>query len=370
MIPEKRSEGDIRVLVVDDSRAKQEYLTSLLEGNEGVRVVGCASDGREALRLSESLAPDLITLDLEMPKIDGFAFLRLLMVRRPCPVLVISGFSARDNVFRALELGALDFIAIADDALSNAVESRRLTQEVQEKLSMVRRLRQVGLRPGRAANGEPFPTRVRPSALPILDTPRCVVVVAASTGGPQTIQRFLASLAAPRPYAVLIAQHMPANFTATFAARLDGLWGFRVFEAGDGMQVRTGAIYIAPGGKHMQLVKQDGRDALFLKIVAPKRGDGSVAIPSADVLFQSAADALGRKVLGVVLTGMGNDATEGARAIRRAGGRVVAEDPASAIMPGMPRQVVEAGLTQETAAADDLHGFVREFVEGQDGGIR
>ncbi|MGH1343308.1 MAG: chemotaxis-specific protein-glutamate methyltransferase CheB [Nannocystales bacterium] len=357
----------LRALVVDDSAYNRRTITSMLQAQPGVEVVGRAINGKEALRMAFSLKPDVITLDLEMPEMDGFSFLRLLMSKQPTPVLVVSSYSQRENVFRALELGALDFIAKPTREVSPDI--RNIEHDLRQKIEIVRKLQVVRLReraksmatierPKPTPPPEPAPR----AAVPLKGAPaRHVFGVAASTGGPPAVQQVLCALPADFPAAVLIAQHMPARFTKAFADRLDRLVPMRVVEAEDGQVVQAGTVYIAPGSGNLE-VRGSAGDA-EVRIVAPVKSGrpGPVITPSGDHLFKSLAAVYGADLCTVVLTGMGSDGRDGCRAAKDAGARVLAEDPDSAVMPGMPYSVIEAGLADQVVPIEALAAALFEF---------
>lgn len=330
----------LRVLVVDDSAFNRKLITEILESIDGVKVVGKAADGEEALRLLGSLEPDLITLDLEMPRMDGFSFLRFVMARRPTPVIVVSSHSAKQNVFRALELGALDFVA--KPSASPGEKLAVIRDELIAKVMMVQKLAPTSLeRQARATVSSVF-RAVRPNderPLPVEDTPRSVLVVAASTGGPSALVDLFSWLGSELPAAVLVVQHMPTRFTRTFAERLDRLGGVRVTEAVDGDRLRAGRALVCPGGRCLEVYRV--ADGWAVKVVPPDPSDRYV--PSADRALASAARALGDRVVAVVLTGMGDDGARGVEAIKAARGRVYVQSPDSALVDGMPRSAVRSG---------------------------
>jgi two-component system chemotaxis response regulator CheB len=354
-----------RVLVVDDSAYNRQTITAMLETLPGVEVVGRAMNGKEALQLCFDLDPDVITLDLEMPEMDGFSFLRLLMARRPTPVLVVSGYSQRENVFRALELGALDFLAKPGREISPDLKG--IEQELVAKISMVRRLQAVRLQHRAKALAEqsrrPAPIK-RPPAAPSTEAPAVAVGIAASTGGPPAVQQLLASLDPSLPIAVFVAQHMPARFTRAFAQRLDRIVGFRVREGVDGDEIVAGTVYVAPGSSNLEVVGGDGPSApARVRLVAPVRSvAGPVLTPSADHLFTSLAAHYGRRLVACVLTGMGSDGREGCREAQRHGAHIISEDPATAVMPGMPHSVVEAGLADEVLPVEEVAEAIERAV--------
>lgn len=338
-------EKPIRVLVIDDSPANRRAITELLEAAPDLEVIDRAGDGHEGLQKAIALRPEVITLDLEMPRLDGYAFLRLLQAKAPTPVIVLSSYAHPSDVFKALELGAYDFVAKPGKGGKGSLEAVRA-----ELLEKVRAVRQV-----KAAPPAP-PTRAppaRPSAparlLPQRLRAPVVVAVGASTGGPPAVQRLVEVLKGT-PVCLLVAQHMPALFTLAFAQRLDKAGALRVSEAKDGDVPRPGHAYIAPGGAQLELVRRgDG-----LVLATPAAGPDDRHAPSVDRLFASVARALGKEALGVVLTGMGNDGALGARAIAKAGGAVWAESAESAVIPGMPQAAVEAGGVQRVLSLEEL----------------
>jgi two-component system chemotaxis response regulator CheB len=331
------TESPLRVLVIDDSYSNRQLLQSLLRRVNDLEVIGTAQDGEEGLRKALSLNPDVITLDLEMPRLGGYAFLRLLMANRPTPVVVVSSFSARDNVFKALELGALDFIA--KPAGSSTEEVDLFARELHEKLRAVRLVH----RPPQ----DPVPgiaPRVVDDAVPF------VIVIGASTGGPPAIQRVLEAVALSPAVCLVICQHMPPSFTRAFADRLDRVSAMTVKEAADGDVLERGHAYVAPGGKHLTLSRKGKRIELFTATVSP----ADKHAPSVDRLFESAARALGPDALGLVLTGMGGDGSAGARAIKGAGGTVWAESEDSAVIFGMPREAIDAGAVSRVLTLAEI----------------
>ncbi len=359
----------LRALVVDDSAYNRQTITSILESLPEVEVVGRAMDGKEALKLVFDLSPDVITLDLEMPEMDGFSFLRLLMNKRPTPVLVVSGYAQRENVFRALELGALDFVAKPSREVSP--DLKNIQRDLAQKIALVRKLQAVRLR-DRArslAAVSPVSATIAPDTrgtVPEGPPPRAVVAVAASTGGPPAVQQLLCGLPHDLPIAILIAQHMPARFTRAFADRLDRLVKYRVVEAKDGDALCAGTVYIAPGSQNLGVEARrrgDAAAAPVIRVKAPPEGDSAPVItPSADHLFKSLAGVYGGHLCAVVLTGMGSDGRDGARAAAAAGARILAEDPASAVMPGMPYSVIETGVVAEVLPLEALGEAIARFV--------
>jgi two-component system chemotaxis response regulator CheB len=337
----------IRVLVVDDSAYNRRNIAEILAQSGEAEVVGKAMDGEEALRQALSLKPDVITLDLEMPRMDGFTFLRILMSKQPTPVIVVSSYSQRDNVFKALELGALEFIAKPERQLP--ADAGELRQELLQKLQVVRSLRRgpSAQRPHRAVARDPSPP---PAEAP----PRLLIGVASSTGGPSALLEIFGRLQERLPAGIVVAQHMPDKFTRTFAERLDKRGPFRVSEAQNGDVLTAGTAYVCPGRQCMEVVAS-GQE-LRVRTVPPAPGDRYV--PSADRLLRSVAEAHGSRSVAVILTGMGDDGLAGARAIHEAGGLVIVESPETAVVNGMPGAVHRAGLAHHVLPLPHIADFL------------
>jgi two-component system chemotaxis response regulator CheB len=352
----------LRVLVVDDSAYNRRTLSEVLSTLEGVEVVGKASDGDEALRMVADLQPDLITLDLEMPRMDGFTFLRLLMARRPTPVIIVSGYSAKENVFRALELGALDFIAKPARTVTSDLSS--VAEELSRMVAMVRQLAPASLDPARRpifrVPADAVATAARDTAPKVTEgaDPDHVVVVGASTGGPTALVELFRRLPPASSSAVLVAQHMPERFTRTFAERLDRLGGVRVREASGRHRLEPGGAYICPGGRCMEVVR-DG-SGFAVEVVPP--GSTDRYVPSVDRLFESAAPVVGNKLIAVVLTGMGDDGARGVVAVKGAGGLVLAEAADTAVIYGMPGAAARTGAVDRSLPLRPLCDRLAELL--------
>lgn len=341
------------VLVVDDSAFNRRNISEILEKSPEVSVVGKAADGEEALRLAVSLKPDVITLDLEMPRMDGFTFLRILMSKMPTPVIVVSSYSAKENVFRALELGALDFVAKPDQKSDSDFQG--IARELLAKVLLARTLRRGA-----------FAARPQLDSIPGLDSvpprsgekqpPRLVVGIASSTGGPTALMQIVARMPARYQNALLVTQHMPDKFTRTFAERLDRRSELDVREASDAEELCAGSALVCPGGRCMVLEPAPSGGMPRVRVKPPTPEDRYV--PSADRLFASLARAHGPRSVGVILTGMGDDGVQGARAIREAGGVVVAESDATAIVYGMPGAAVRAGAVTESMALPEIAEYL------------
>ncbi len=342
----------IRVLVIDDSAYSRQAITRMLETSPLVKVVGVARDGEQALRKAFELEPDLITLDLEMPRMDGFTFLRLVMSKRPTPVMVISGRAGEDDVFKALELGAVDFIA--KPTLRATPHLVSIEQELLRKVHAIRELRIDKVRE-RLTN---LPTVVSGGLEVNAAAPR-VVVIGSSTGGPAALMQIFGAFPEPPRCAFLVAQHMPEGFTAGFAERLDRLTRFRALESQGDEEIAPGSILVAPGGRHLELETSRGR---IVTRIAPSR-PGDKYVPSVDRLFESAAKHYGPDLLAVVLTGMGDDGRKGVSAVKECGGSVIAESESTAVIFGMPQQAIRTGVVDAVLPLGEIATAIQRGVQ-------
>jgi two-component system chemotaxis response regulator CheB len=338
----------LRILVVDDSAVNRRTLGDLLGQMQGVTVVGVAQDGDEALRYAAQYAPDLITLDLEMPRMDGFTFLRLLMASRPTPVVVVSSHSAKENVFRALELGAIDFIAKPDTFLT--MQDQSVREQLDRMVAMVRQLSPASAQVRSSVPREKPRSELRDVAPRKPRPPSRLVVIASSTGGPTALLDLFAQLPARSDTCIVVAQHMPERFTRAFAERLDRMSPFRVVEAVDGDSLFAEQAVVCPGGRCVEVDYLNGR--VLLHVVDPDPRDRYT--PSADRLFRSAARALNNRVIGIVLTGMGEDGAQGVVDIKAASGTVWVESEETAVVYGMPRCAKQTGAVDEVLALPAL----------------
>ncbi|MDR2745061.1 MAG: chemotaxis response regulator protein-glutamate methylesterase [Desulfovibrio sp.] len=354
----------IRVLVVDDSTFMRTSLVSLLEEDPEIKVVGTAVDGQDALKKAAALDPDVMTLDVEMPRLDGLATLQELMKTNPLPVLMASALteSGAHSTFKALEYGALDFIpkTMSNDRNAFGRELRYKVKAISRKKSLVRlRFQRLKLQYGSSVLHS-APAAQTGTLLSPCKGPRDLVVIGVSTGGPPVVQKILSVLPGDLPACILIAQHMPATFTGPFAKRLDGLCKLSVSEASDGDKYKKGHAYVCPGGRHIGVrmrgpipevvVTEEPRDALYK--------------PSVNVLMETAGKCMGGRTLGVMLTGMGSDGCEGAKVLRKTGGCLVAQSEASCVVYGMPKAVVDEGLANQILDAEDIAQAIVDLVKG------
>lgn len=348
----------IRVLVVDDSAFNRVSIGKMLEQLPEVEIVGYAADGEAGLRKVIELKPDLVTLDLEMPKMGGFSMLRLIMQSCPTPVIVISSRSSEGDVFKALELGAIDFVAKPSRPISSQFYS--IQEDLERKIRDFSscgpeqfRLRQALLEGVEAAS---VATVIRPE--PPSSSPQAVVI-GASTGGPPALHQFFSEFSSPPEVSFAVAQHMPPGFTRSFAERLNDHSVLKVKEAINGDSLLPGHVYICPGGRNMVLRRINGE--VRIQIVKPP--EEQIYIPSVDALFKSAAVVFGPELLGVVLTGMGNDGAKGVRAISEYGGQVIAEAEESCVVYGMPKEAVATGCVNKvvplTALREEIQNRCR-----------
>ncbi len=347
----------IRVLVIDDSAFSRQTITRMLRTSPLVEVVGVARDGEDALRKTLELGPDLITLDLEMPRMDGFTFLRLVMNKRPTPVLVISGRAGEQDVFKALDLGAVDFIAKPDSRATP--ELATIQSELIRKVHATRDLRIEKVR-DRIEAPPPVLPRPRPTTDWVQVPAAPVVVIGSSTGGPSALMQTLAAFSDTPECAFLIAQHMPKGFTKGFSERLDRLTPFFVREASGGEPLVAGSVWVAPGGHHLELESRGGRVVTRLCEVAAS----DKYSPSVDRLFESAAKHFGPQLLAVVLTGMGDDGRRGVEAVKRAGGTVIAESEETAVIFGMPQQAIRTGCVDCVLPLGEIPTAIQSGLAG------
>jgi two-component system chemotaxis response regulator CheB len=364
----------IRVVVIDDSAYNRQTIAGMLESDPDIEVVARAADGDEGLKQVLQIQPDLVTLDLEMPRMDGFTFLRILMSRRPTPVIVVSGLGGKENVFKALELGALDFVV--KPARQISPELRGIRDELVEKVRLVRQLRMLPLaersrrpRDSRDIPAIEIPPRPpAPPSDPAVDPPQAscpvgpappgLVAIGASTGGPPALQQLVAALDPDWQLGVVITQHMPPRFTRAFAERLQRTSRMVVREAEDGDYIVAGVVLVAPGSGSMAIYREG--DALRVLVEPPERN--ARYTPSVDRMLETAASAMGADVLGIVLTGMGGDGGRGVRAVKARGGRVVAEAAETAVIFGMPNEAIATGAVDEVLPLGLMASAIERFA--------
>jgi two-component system chemotaxis response regulator CheB len=334
----------IRVLVVDDSALMRQMMGSLLARDPAIEIVGTASDAFVARDKIRTLQPDVLTLDVEMPKMDGLSFLERLMHAHPMPVVMVSSVTeaGRASAIRALELGAVDFVTKPKADVRERMAD--VAAQIVEKIKIAASA-QVRRRPRQGSTPTPRPITAPPRGT------EHVIAVGASTGGTEALLQFLASLPADAP-GVVVVQHMPEHFTSAFAARLDHLCTVRVKEAADGDRVLTGHVLIAPGNRHMRVVREGASYVVRLSSEAPVNRHR----PAVDVLFHSCAEQVKGAAVGVIMTGMGDDGARGLLAMRQAGARTLAQDEETCVVFGMPKAAVELGAAHEVLPLTQLAG--------------
>jgi two-component system chemotaxis response regulator CheB len=339
----------IKVLIVDDSRMIRDVLTDILKEHDDIEVVGAAADAFQARDMIKDLEPDVLTLDIEMPKMNGLEFLDKLMRAKPMPVVMISAATEKGSevTFRALELGAVDFVT---KPKLNESTPEDYGDQIAEK---IRAAKSARLRPPRRASPEdtvtfPAPVLKRPVPKGVKTSER-IIAVGASTGGTEAIREFLIGMTADSP-GIVIVQHMPENFTRMFAERLDGLCQVNVKEAEHNDPILPGHAYIAPGGKHLWVKREDGQLLCKLSTEPPM----NLHRPSVDFLFLSCAKFVGADAVGVIMTGMGKDGAKGMLKMKEAGCYNIAQDEATSVIFGMPREAIELDAVHEVAPLGKL----------------
>ncbi len=336
----------IKVLVVDDSALIRSLLTEIINSQSDMTVVGAAPDPLIARDMIKQLNPDVLTLDVEMPKMDGLDFLERLMRLRPMPVVMVSTLTEQGSeiTLRALELGAVDFVAKPKMSISEGM--REYTEIIADKIRAAAQARMALL----SRQSAPKPAHSTPTSIrnPLISSEK-LLIVGASTGGTEAIKAFLMQMPSDCP-GILITQHMPAGFTKSFANRLDSLCQISVKEAEGGERILPGHAYIAPGDKHLLLGRSGANYVTQLSDAAPV----SRHKPSVDVLFESAAASAGKNVIGVILTGMGQDGAIGMRHMKDAGAYNFAQNEESCVVYGMPKEAVAHGGVDEIAHLNDL----------------
>jgi two-component system chemotaxis response regulator CheB len=356
----------IRVLVVDDSNFMRKVLENIYNGDEQMQVVGSAKDGREAVAMAESLKPDVISMDINMPHVDGLQATAEIMTTNPKPIVIVSSESKEGaaSTLRALELGAIEFVAKPSSAIDLDMQS--VKEELLRKVRMAAKVRVVRTA-SRFASSIQNPGTVKHAAAPAsprasagsgLDQRFPVVVLAASTGGPATVMRIAPNFTPDFPAAVILVQHMPATFTTQYAAQLAEFTEIRVKEAEANESIQPGTLYICPGGQHLR-VTPTGRMQL----------DGTSGringyLPNIDATMESVATYAGALSIGAILTGMGNDGANGAKAIKSAGGLVLAQDEATCVIFGMPAEAIKVGAVDHVLGIDDIYAAIEKRVLG------
>jgi two-component system, chemotaxis family, protein-glutamate methylesterase/glutaminase len=347
----------IRVLVVDDSALMRKLIPAILERDPSIEVVGTAMDGAFALKKIEEIHPDVVTLDLEMPRMDGIEALRFIMKRAPIPVIVFSTHSKEGayTTFKALALGAIDFVAKPRDAAAGHLDT--IAAQLIEKIKVAKRASGRKLRPPVSVEMEPVRKKVERAALP----PNRIIAIGISTGGPNALQYVLSQIPADFPACIVVVQHMPEGFTEMFAKRLDECCALDVDEAQSGDLLAAGRVLICPGNRHIMVRRMPRGDMVVLSDGPPVNGHR----PSADVLFRSAAQEFALTAVGVLMTGMGEDGAEGLGAIQAAGGMTIAQSEDTCVVSGMPRAAILKGYAKKIVPLEGLGAFLVGHCGGE-----
>src|SRR5690348_8044701 len=357
-----------RVLVVDDSAFMRKVLESIFNADEQLTVIGHAKDGREAIALAESLKPDVITMDLNMPHMDGLQATAQIMTTNPRPIVIVSSESKEGaaSTLKALELGAIEFVTKPSSGIDLDMQS--VKDDLLRKVRIAAKVRvvrtasrlaaqlQAPMNGGAAPKPQPAPRPTGSSAGVPSDMRFPVVVLAASTGGPATVMRLAPGFTKDFPAAVILVQHMPAAFTTQYASQLAEFTEIRVKEAEANESLQPGTFYICPGGQHLR-VSGAGRIQLD-----GNSGRINGYLPNIDVTMESVAAFSGPMALGVILTGMGGDGAAGSKAVKAAGGIVLAQDEATSVIFGMPGEAIKTGAVEQVLALDDIYAAIEKRV--------
>lgn len=347
-------DGRIRVLVVDDSALMRKKITEMISSDKDCKVVAVAKDGEEALRYVATIHPDVISLDLALPGIDGVTALKYIMSEWPTPTVILTGVeeNRKPLLMKCLDYGAIDFVIKPGGVISRDIEKVR--DELLVKIKAASRVNMGVVRPALLEGAVPAKKKG-------IVAPGKIVVIASSTGGPKALSQVLPKLAADLPATILVVQHMPEGFTQSMAERFNMESKILVKEAENGESLKQAEALVAPAGFQLGVEKKGKAEV----IVRLEKNDGSRRIcPSADVTMKSVASLYGKKCLGVVLTGMGNDGTEGLQRIKELGGRTIAQDKNTSIIYGMPKAAADAGAVDTVlplqGIADEISRWVKE----------
>jgi len=345
----------IRALVIDDSAYNRVTLSRMLESHQGISVVATAVNGEDGIKQVMKHRPDVITLDLEMPIMDGFAFLRWLMANRATPVIAVSSRSSDRSVFKALELGAVDFIAKPGGRVSPRLEEiqkdliTKVTQMAEIRMENVRRL---------IAEEDRKPEDVVVEAM-VCAKGIEVVVIGCSTGGPPALQHLFQALPL-MPVPIVVAQHMPPTFTRLFAERVNRLTRYSVKEAEDGDILANGTVYIAPGGMQTEIRRLT--EGLQVRVFPAAAAD--LYAPSVDRLFSTASDSCADRLVAIIMTGMGDDGAASIRKVHERGGKTIAESSQTAIIFGMPGEAIKTGAVDQVLPLPEIADAVHRLCAG------
>lgn len=345
----------LRALVIDDSAYNRVTISRMLESSPQIKVVATAVNGEDGIKQVMKHRPDVITLDLEMPVMDGFAFLRWLMANLPTAVIAVSSRSSDRSVFKALDLGAVDFIGKPGGRVSPRLEE--IERDLVAKVLQVADIRMENLR-RRIAEEEEVQPHAPEAAAPCVGGVD-LVAIGCSTGGPPALQHLLQNLPL-LPLPIVVAQHMPQAFTRLFAERVNKLTSYTVKEGDDGEMLENGTVYVAPGGMQME-VRRAG-DGLQARVFAARPND--LYAPSVDRLLTSASEACGERLVAIIMTGMGDDGAQAIRRVRERGGRTIAESAQTAIIFGMPNEAIKTGCIDQVLPLGQIPLAIHQLCMG------
>jgi len=344
---------EIKVLIVDDSALVRQMLTTILRSDPGIDVVGAAEDALEAREMIKRLNPDVVTLDIEMPKMNGLEFLKKIMKLRPMPVVMVSTLTQNgaETTLKALEIGAVDFVAKPQQGCETGLQEK--AQEIVTKVKIASRAK---IRPHDSVQEA---NQLKRAIQPLQQSRYKMIVIGASTGGVEALRNVISGLPKNMP-PIFIVQHMPKQFTKTFAARLNGLSELVVSEAEDYMLAKHGHVYVAPGDKHLRIAVAKGE--LVCRLVEGNPVSGH--IPSVDVLFDSACHIAPKETIGVMLSGMGRDGSESMAKLKLAGAYNIGQDETSCVVYGMPKAAYERGAIDKQADVNKIADVLISLCEG------
>jgi two-component system chemotaxis response regulator CheB len=353
------TEKRTRVLIVDDSAFMRKVLEEIIRTDPKLEVVGQAKDGREAITMAQTLQPDVMTMDINMPRMDGLEATQHIMTQNPRPILIVSSESRQGaaSTLRALELGAIDFVTKPSNGID--LDMKNVRDELLSKLKMaakVRVVRTAALHDSSASAEARSHAQSATKEIGNSDARLPLVVIAASTGGPATLMRLIPRFPKDFPAAVVLVQHMPVTFTSQLSLQLTEVAAIRVKEAEANEALQAGTFYVCPGSHHLR-ISLSGR----IKLDDGPRISGYR--PCADVAFESAAAYGGANVVGVVLTGMGNDGSRGVQALKAARGCVLAQDEATSVIFGMPAEAIRTGSVDQVVGIDEMYPAIEKYLE-------
>jgi two-component system chemotaxis response regulator CheB len=352
------TEKKTRVLIVDDSAFMRKVLEEIIRTDPKLEVIGQAKDGREAVTMAASLQPDVMTMDINMPRMDGLEATQQIMTQNPRPIVIVSSESREGaaSTLRALELGAIDFVSKPSSGID--LDMRKVSDELLRKLKMAAKVRVVRTAARHNAGKTTQPISQSPSGKDTgnVDLRFPLVVIAASTGGPATLMRLLPNFPKDFPAAVVLVQHMPGTFTSQLSVQLAEVASIRVKEAEENEALCPGTFYVCPGSHHLR-ISLGGR----LRLDDGPRISGYR--PCADVTFESAAAYAGANLVGVVLTGMGSDGAQGVQAVKAGRGLVLAQDEASSVIFGMPAEAIRTGAVDQVVGIDEMYAAIDKYVQ-------